>query len=258
MAKPVRYFVDKVVDVLMYIFISSAIAAIPYYALPNISANLLFPTIAIAAFVGMLSVYLLTPYFDRALARRRKAAEKQETESLKNLTTSLQVYGQEQLHELRGFLSKATQEVDFVGVGSEVVANNIDVIMERIEHGATIRVILPAAQDKELMDRIEWTYGLSNLKGVIDRTFQLLLDKRMELPSVDFGKLDVLTNKILFPVYGMILLDPNSDDAIIRVEIYLAGVDPSSRPILFVGKKEQPSLFENYYKSYRYMLKRCE
>jgi len=173
------------------------------------------------------------------------------------LSASLHVYSQEQLHELQEFLSSATQEIDFVGVGLEVVASSIDVIMERIDHGVTIRVILPA-NNKELIDRIEWTYGLSNLKGVIDRTFELLLNKRMELPSVDSGKLDILNNNIVFPVYGMVLLDPNSDDAVIRVEIYLVGVDPGSRPILFIRKKEQPALFEKYFKSYRFILKRCE
>jgi len=60
------------VDVLMYTFISSAIASIPYYILPTLSPSFVFPIVALAAVVGMILVWVLAPYVDRLIMKRRK------------------------------------------------------------------------------------------------------------------------------------------------------------------------------------------
>ncbi len=53
----------------MYIGISSAIASIPYLVTPSISPAQVFPTVALAAFIGMILVFLLAPYVKRVVPK---------------------------------------------------------------------------------------------------------------------------------------------------------------------------------------------
>ena len=186
---------------------------------------------------------------------RKKRTPKITQEPQTDKLAAIRVYKREELSRLGELFQQATQEIDFVGVGLDNVALHMDAIGERLEHGVTIRVIAPDPANEELMKRIEATYSTTNVSGIIRRTIDLLLRKRVDLPSVDSGKLAILTYNTMFPTYGMILLDPNTDNAKIQIEVYLAGINPDSRPVLIVDKKNQSELFETYYKSYRYILK---
>ncbi len=208
---------------------------------------------ALLMFAGILAIL----YAAYLLRKQRKLATSKEPPTTVSSEKTLQVYERDQLPRFRDFVSKATRELDFVGVSLETVANNMDVIGERLEHGVKIRAIVPHPENQQLVKQIEATYGSANLAGVIQRTLDLLLRKRMELPTVEMDKLDILTYNAIFPIYGMILLDPNADDGLIEVDVYQSGVGPSTRPLFIIEKRTQPWLFETYYKSYRHILKQA-
>jgi hypothetical protein len=117
LARPIRYFGDKVVDVLMYIVISSVIASVPYLILPALSPGFIFLTVGVGAGVGMILVYLLTPYVDRLVEKRRRGVEGKSTleETAQKERAITQLMGIARMgyrHELRDSLRMIGKDLD--------------------------------------------------------------------------------------------------------------------------------------------------
>ena len=257
LARPLRYLADKVVDVLMYIAISSVIASIPYLVLPTLPPGLVFLSVGVAAFAGMLLVFLLTPYLDRLLAKRRGMKKITEIEKeqgfelcakrdepiistlLKDAKDNSQVWvlGRDCSRWLDEFADRIGEYVSeprnlsftFILAAAPKEANSIQLA----EDATLIDRQSPEARNKCLQKFNSMRKGLGNKAG-----------------KVRLGIYD------LPPLHSMTVINPDTKDEQIVVNHYLYDIDALERPTLVLRKSQLPEqlrgIFGRYHKSIKY------
>ena len=108
-------------------------------------------------------------------------------------------------------------------------------------------------KDSKLIEKLDDTLLDPNPKTGIERQLENFIEIWSEIQDKK-TKLELRTYD-LPPVHSMFIIDPKTDHGKMTVEFYEYKSEPDSRVNIIITKKENPKLFEKYYKSYNYVLK---
>lgn len=150
------------------------------------------------------------------------------------------------------FLKSAKDEIDLMGFSLwDIVVQNRGTITDLLKQGKHIRFILldPNSVD---VKRFEDAIVDADIKGQIQKSLEQLHKLKQSLSDTERGRLDVRTHDLL-PFHTIMAIDAKSDSGVLRVEYYVYGTDSRSWISLGISKKNQPQLFEKYWKSYEYV-----
>jgi hypothetical protein len=95
----------------------------------------------------------------------------------------------------------------------------------------------------------------ADIKGQIQKSLEQLRKLKQSLSDLERGRLDVRTHDLL-PFHTIVAVDAKSDSGLLNVEYYIYGTDSQPWISLRISKKNQPQLFEKYWKSYEYVHER--
>jgi hypothetical protein len=106
---------------------------------------------------------------------------------------------------------------------------------------------LPAAQSAKLVAR--------NTRAEAVERLVKFCDLRKELSKDDQRRFRLFKYKEP-PIHSMMIIDPQSDHAMLQIESYLYDTDEplEQRPSLVISKAKQPELFDNYYRTARWII----
>jgi hypothetical protein len=157
------------------------------------------------------------------------------------------------LPKLGEFLSQAKQEIWFMGVSNEkVIVQTADAFKKALERGVAVKFLF-LNPESTLIKR--WDAAMiPATKQAIVSTLERLCDLRRKFPKAEKEKCETLLYDVI-PFNTFIVLDPMTDEAKIQVELYLYKTGPELRPSIIISKKEQKALFNNYWKSFQFVLK---
>ncbi len=194
--------------------------------------------------------------------------------------TGLEVYTRtdfEQKYPFKRFLSQVKQGGELVMlVGAFSKQRYDDDTIKRLitEKNATVTILLLAPTITKTVPAI-----VPTIKGVVDgridfapeiekdferegliadiqQTLKLLCKLRRDLKDVGENHKDLRSRLIIrtydrTPILSMIVIDPNTEGAIMQVGTYLSGTDPSFRFQILLSKKDEEEVFEKYWAEYK-------
>jgi hypothetical protein len=161
----------------------------------------------------------------------------------------------EHAHALEDFLRSAKDEIDLMGFSLwDIVVQNRKTIIDLLKQGKHIRFILlsPTSVD---VKRFEDAIVDADIKGQIEKSLEQLRKLKQSLSDLEKGRLDVRTHDLL-PFHTIVAVDAKSDSGLLNVEYYIYGTDSQPWISLRISKKNQPQLFEKYWKSFEYVHER--
>ncbi len=238
-----RYLGDKVVDVLMYIIISSVIASLPYLLTPTLSPALVFLSVAVAAAIGMILVVLLAPYVKQAMPKE---------------ATHPKFYAsRDELNEkcsLKDFLRSAKYEIHLLGFSLETISTqNRDTIKQLLKDGKSIKfLVFRPDPDSKLIGDVETALGSASIAKALSRSLDELCRMKQELVWTERERLEIKTYGLI-PIHNIVAIDPASDEGVIRVENYQYDTASRSWVTIEISKRNHRDLFEKYWNSYRFV-----
>jgi hypothetical protein len=100
----------------------------------------------------------------------------------------------------------------------------------------------------DLAAEIERDFKWQNMSADIQTTLVLLCKLRKELKELR-NHLIIRTYDCT-PTLSMTVIDPKTEDAIMRVGTYLSGVDTSARFQIILSKRTRPDVFDKYWDEY--------
>ena len=121
------------------------------------------------------------------------------------------------------------------------------------EQGVTVTIlVLKPLRDQKGLDRI--VKLMSDLKrqflvSDIERTFVALCQLRRELAESEKERF-VIRVYDRVPFLSLIVIDPNTEDAVMQIGNYLQGTDPSTRLQIVLSKKGRKDIFDRYWAEY--------
>ncbi len=158
---------------------------------------------------------------------------------------------------LQDDLESAKHRVDLLGWTLEnVTVQNRHTIARLLKNGIHVRFIL-LSPDSKLIETAERSMTSLTLKKSIERSLEELKELKDSLSNIERGRLDIRTHDLL-PWHTLVLVDAESDNAMVNVEYYVYGTDSSSCPSFRFFKKEQPAWFSKYWESYQYVWERSK
>jgi len=157
-----------------------------------------------------------------------------------------------ELPTLEDFLRSTNFEIDLMGFSLwDTTVQNRKTIIDLLKQGKHIRFIL-LSPTSDLVKRLEDAIVDVNIKNQIQQSLEQLLKLKQSLSDIERGRLDIRTHDLL-PFHTIIAIDAKSDSGLLNVEYYVYGTDSRSWVSLRISKKNQPQLFEKYWKSYEYV-----
>lgn len=188
------------------------------------------------------------------ITRKRTQQPKTETTKKISLTKEIPEFysSRKELPTLEDFLGSARDEIDLMGFSLwDIVVQNRATIITLLKQGKHIRFILlnPTSVD---VKKFEEAIVDANLKDQIQHSLEQLRALKNGLSDVERGRLDIRTHDLL-PFHTIIAVDAKSDSGVLQVESYVYGTDSRLWSSLRISKKNQPQLFEKYWKSYEYV-----
>jgi hypothetical protein len=165
-----------------------------------------------------------------------------------------------ELPPLKTFLLEAKQEIVFVGVTLQTVTGPyLDLTKKLIEKGRTIRFLLLDPKSRFVDDLEGVLYGGRGYKKTIIASLESLCQLKSDLTKVEINqdRLDIRTYDCL-PLYSLVVLDPNTEDAKIRIEPFVYNKDAVARPSFLISKKESEAEFQKYWESYLFLRRRSK
>lgn len=125
------------------------------------------------------------------------------------------------------------------------------------EKNATVTILLLAPTIEKRVDdgiidlatEIERDFKWQNMIADIQQTLILLCRFRKELKELRNHLIIRTYNRT--PTLSMIVIDPNTDDAIMRVGTYLSGTDSSARFQIILSKRTRRDVFDKYWDEYK-------
>jgi hypothetical protein len=120
------------------------------------------------------------------------------------------------------------------------------------EKNVTVTILLLAPfRVGNRTDEIEREFNWQGLTVEIEQTLVVLCKLRKELKELK-DRLIIRTYDRT-PILSLIVVDPNTEDAIMQVGSYLSGTDPSARFVTMVSKRTSQDVFKKYWAEYLYM-----
>jgi hypothetical protein len=250
LANAARYLGDKVVDVLMFIFISSVIASIPYLVAPTLTLMpaQVFLSVAVGALIGMVLVFLFAPYVKRAVPKGKPNLILEGSQGLE-IYTRTEI---EQKFPFEPFISQVKRggELVFVAATFAIGRGKTETIKRLIrEQNVTVALLLLAPfPEGHGTAEIESAFKWEGLTVEIYQTLILLCKLRIELGELK-DRLIIRTYDRV-PILSLIAIDPSTEDAVMQVGNYLSGTDGSAQFQIIIHKKARKDLFDRYWNEY--------
>jgi hypothetical protein len=190
-----------------------------------------------------------------AVGRDSKTLSELFPNNLQAKTRGLEVYTRgeiEQEYPFDRFVSQVKHGGELVIMAGAFAAKRYktDTIKRLItEKNVTVTILLlaPFPEGPKTVE-IESDFNWKNLTVDIETTLTLLCKLRKELKE--------LRNHLIIrtydrtPTLSMIVIDPNTDDAIMQVGTYLSGTDASARFQIILYKRAKKDVFEKYWAEY--------
>jgi len=216
-------------------------------------------------FIGIGIIGILIYAIDRMKKPKQKLMpDSNQTEVIENKIKDYQ----QQIEELKkkpkitfrdskildDWLNKVQTEVFVLAIdGGSFSERKHQTIKELIKERDISFTFLLLDKDSELIEKLDDTLLDPNPKTGIERQLENFIEIWSEIQDKK-TKLELRTYD-LPPVHSMFIIDPRTDHGKMTVEFYEYKSEPDSRVNLIITKKENPKLFEKYYKSYNYVLK---
>ncbi len=158
----------------------------------------------------------------------------------------------EELPLLKKTLSQAKQEIIFIGVTLEkLIGQEASTIKDTIQRGVHMKFLILNSESVQLIKQDK--NMISSTKHAITSQLVRICKIKSELTASNINKCEIRTyDSPLF--YSITLSDPNSDNATMLVEFQLYDSDTELRPSILISKRKQKKLFNEYLKSYNYIL----
>jgi len=254
LSKYMRYLADKVVDVLMFVFISSLIASVPYFIIPSLSPGQVFLSVAIATGVALLLTLLIGPKI------RSKGRTKDDALQAP-LGDEIHAYDYPELSSKlpwETFLPQAREEIIVLGGSSESLARKTYLLKELLQQNGdlTITCLIVNPGHDELLDKLAIEKRWAGLKGSARSTLDRITELKTELTDDERKRLKLMTYNIE-PPFNMVILDPQLDSGQMQFGHYISGIDPKYRIVNVFRKSGRKELFDKYWKEYKTLLDKC-
>ncbi|MCX6660165.1 MAG: hypothetical protein NTX81_07290, partial [Candidatus Bathyarchaeota archaeon] len=165
----------------------------------------------------------------------------------------IQLYPFDRLPQL---LSKAKEEVAFLGVSLEKISGNIRKIEQLLTKGIRVSFLvldILEPDNVKLAMNVEDVGSSANLSGIKGDLLGVLCKTRSRLPEETKKRFEIKKYGI-FPLHSMILIDPDADDGLILHEPHLYDTEPALRDHFLIPRKKNEATFQKYLKSYRFVL----
>jgi hypothetical protein len=168
----------------------------------------------------------------------------------------LQVYTRAEIERkfpFDSFISKVKRGGELVIVaGSFEKRRDSAPTIERLirEQNVTVTISLLAPFGRRT-DEIDSDFKWQDVTVEIQQTLKVLCKLRKELKGLKDHLVIRIYDRI--PTLSMIVIDPDTDDAIMQVGSYLSGADTSKRLVTIVPKKARRDVFDKYWAEYLLM-----
>lgn len=220
----------------MYIAISSAIAGIPYLVVPALTPPQVFFSVAIAALIGMIIVFLIRNYAKK-VTRATLLFPTVEMGGKSLVSSSL--YKLEDLPNVSEILKHAKHSAHFAGGNLDGLVNQYAPKIE--EYAGKVRMgFLFVDPESSIGQAMESDADpVKSIRGQTRRAIQTLLKIRDQtLPQNRRDEFDIRAHKRL--PFNMILVDiEDRDSAVIQIGYYAPSSPASHRPCALVSPKSE-------------------
>ncbi len=174
----------------------------------------------------------------------------------------LEILTREQLDRARSFkeyLLSAKSALFLSAINGGGFMHQSDTFKELLRRKDFRITILVVRRDPTMMQLNERTFDSPGVEGVWKgalATFNgIKTDK--ELGEDERNRFLIKTHDLL-PLESMVIIDPESEDGKMQVETYVYGKATPSRPNIALTKRDQRDLFEVYWESYEWALRKSK
>lgn len=255
-----NYVLDKAIDVMLYLVIDFISVYLSYHtlSLSSLPVDSLLVVLAVIGIAALVVTFIIAAPIHKKIEKRRSTGEASETAE----TSGLEVFTRAEVERKFPFESFVSQ----VKHGGELVLMvgafstrryDTDTIKRLItEKNVTVTILLlaPAIYKKvgdgmiNMTVEIERDFQWQNLIADIQHTLTLLCKLRRDLKELR-SRLIIRTYDRT-PTLSMIVIDPNTEDAIMQVGTYLSGPDARARFQIILSKKAREKVFKKYWAEY--------
>lgn len=222
------------------------------YKVPSFWTAIVLLAIIIVAFVVIIWSSINRRIVFRWPIARRKPVDPQFRAAFGS-ECSVDVYLKRKLPRIEDLLSKASNEIYFMGLTLEALRQIVPSIAIALRSNRKIRVLL-FEPNKDLTNKVEKLVATSNITEDISRTINSLSLSSIQPPLTEEQKNNLdLRRHDQIPTHSMIVVDPYIESSgYLQIEPYPFGITSGDRRVfcLNADRKDQKVLFGVFLKGY--------
>jgi len=164
----------------------------------------------------------------------------------------------EDLPPLNTLLGSAKHSVDVLALSAEaIIFPYRPILTQLLREGKHLRFILSNPSSDELTSKLSDFASPVTNKKQREVALEALGVMKTQLSGVERGRLDIRTYDLL-PIHNIVIIDSQSENAVLNVEFFVYGDKPRSWLSLRIHKNQQPALFKKYLDSYEFAHERSK